>query len=118
MLYYVEDRLQHFLRTEGNLRCIICLFPRLPGTEIPDPDAVRSRVSLADIEASARRGCDNCAILATSATHWSDSSQNAAFWSDIPPNEGIGRLELCTSDPHFLRPRYRTGAPIAHPIAH
>lgn len=119
----LEAKFKHLLLAEETPRCTICLFPLPPHIDTANHDAFNQGVSQADIEASARRGCENCAILATS-TVLTNKSCECAFWyalgekpvfafetasdatdtSDADADADMTVLEICTPDPRLRRP--------------
>jgi len=129
----VEARFKHSLHVGENHRCTICLFPLPRHIKTTDHDVFNKGVSQADIEASARRGCENCAILATS-TILSNKSCECAFWTTLEEQplfvfeaapdptdasdslDDLSLLEICTPDPRFRYPAPGTyEAAAAHP---
>lgn len=108
---------QQLLLREGVSRCQVCLFPPPPHLQEPDHDAFTGGFSQADIEASARRGCENCVILSTLIAH-STRSYETARWMEIPLMDPFLHifdppfnylLEICTPDPRFLQGNGQTG---------
>lgn len=117
----LEAQFKHLLLAEENPRCTICLFPLPPHTDAAEHDAFNQGVSQADIAVSARRGCENCVILATS-TVLINKSCECGFWSIldgkplfvlVPASDAtdtsdslddVSELEICTPDPRFCRP--------------
>jgi hypothetical protein len=132
-----KDDLRRLLLLRGVPRCKICLFhlpPHPEGHEESDHedsdhedsghDARDRWFSQANVEASARRGCENCAILETWIAHstrsfghayWVHTTSRPAFMHvfDSPLSSSLASppsysLEICTPDPPFLQENSRS----------